>query len=119
MKKTTEKSAGVFLYNEKTGKFLLLKRSEGSYWEFPKGHIEKRETHKDTLKRELREETGMTQFDILGRAGRISFVLNRKEDWEVLRIINTTMQRQNKRRFSFHLSIQTMSGLSAQRFQVI
>lgn len=37
---------------------LIIRRTEG-HWEFPKGHAEPGETHFETAKRELKEETGL------------------------------------------------------------
>ncbi|MFH1332713.1 MAG: NUDIX domain-containing protein, partial [archaeon] len=52
-----EKSAGVIVYNN--GEFLILQYTAG-HWDFPKGHIEKGETERETALRELKEETGIT-----------------------------------------------------------
>ena len=46
--------------------FLVVKRNENDNlypgsWEFPGGHLEKGETLKDGLKRELEEEIGFTE----------------------------------------------------------
>ena len=40
--------------------FLLVKQT-GGYWSFPKGHRENNETAMETAKRELAEETGVTE----------------------------------------------------------
>jgi bis(5'-nucleosidyl)-tetraphosphatase len=55
-----EKSAGaiVFYKGEAGIEFLLLHYGKG-HWEFPKGHIEGKETERETLLRELEEETGI------------------------------------------------------------
>ena len=55
-----EKSAGaiVFYRGDSGLEFLLLHYGKG-HWEFPKGHIEGRETERETLLRELEEETGI------------------------------------------------------------
>ncbi len=44
--------------------FLLLHYPTG-HWEFPKGHIEGKETEEETLAREVVEETGITDLKIL------------------------------------------------------
>ena len=45
------------------GKYLITKRMEGThlagYWEFPGGKVEKDETTKDALTREILEEVGL------------------------------------------------------------
>jgi len=68
-----EKSAGAVIFREKEGKnfYLLLHypgashRSKKDYWDFPKGHIEKGETEKEALTREIFEETGIKDIQIL------------------------------------------------------
>ena len=57
-----EKSAGavVFIANKEI-KYLLL-HYEAGHWEFPRGNIEKGEEYSDTIKREVREETGITEI---------------------------------------------------------
>ncbi|MBU1135987.1 MAG: NUDIX domain-containing protein [Nanoarchaeota archaeon] len=60
-----EESAGVVIYcidNEQT-KFLLLKYP--SYWGFSKGLIEEGESEKETALRELEEETGIPNVEII------------------------------------------------------
>ncbi|RME55570.1 NUDIX domain-containing protein [Candidatus Woesearchaeota archaeon] len=60
----TEKSVGAIIYNR--GKYLLLHYPQG-HWGFPKGHIEKGETHMQTLRREVEEETGLVDlFQVKG-----------------------------------------------------
>jgi len=61
-----EKSAGAVIFRRKEGKnyYLLLSyplnaRSKKSYWDFPKGHLEKEENDLDAAKREVEEETGL------------------------------------------------------------
>ncbi len=61
-----EKSIGAVVF-QKHGKellFLLLHYSAG-HWGFPKGHVEAGETEKETLLRELREETSLTDVQIV------------------------------------------------------
>ncbi len=52
-------------------KFLLLKRVEGwKGWEFPKGGVEKGETNKEAVLREVREETGLKRVKAIKRVGK-------------------------------------------------
>jgi len=54
---------GVAAIIKKSNKFLLVKRKkhlyEGGLWSFPGGHIEKFESVKDAIIREVKEETGL------------------------------------------------------------
>ncbi|MEM5777207.1 MAG: NUDIX domain-containing protein [Candidatus Aenigmatarchaeota archaeon] len=66
------KSVGAFVKN-KEGKYLVLekiaKTKNGEffdrYWDIPKGGIEKGETPKQALERELKEEMGTSNFGII------------------------------------------------------
>jgi len=71
-----EKSAGVVIVNN--GKYLLL-HYEAGHWDFPKGHIEAGETLKQAAIRELNEETGITDIEILpGFLDKIQYILRKK-----------------------------------------
>ena len=59
-----ERSAGVILFNKTDGiQFLILKYPSG-HWDFVKGNIEEVEKEKETVKRELFEETGIDSLQI-------------------------------------------------------
>ena len=67
-----EKSAGAIIFRKENKKplFLLLHYPSGSpdrkdYWDLPKGHIEKGEKPEDTVKREVEEETGLQDIELL------------------------------------------------------
>jgi 8-oxo-dGTP pyrophosphatase MutT (NUDIX family) len=56
-----EKSCGAIVYrviNDKV-RFLLIKNKKSAHWGFPKGHIEKGETSRQTALREVLEEVGL------------------------------------------------------------
>lgn len=59
-----ERSAGIILYREDSGKkmFLLLHYPSG-HWDFIKGRIEKNESPRQAAVREAMEETGITQIE--------------------------------------------------------
>ena len=57
-----ERCAGVVVVND--GKFLLLLYGAG-HWDFPKGHIEKDESAEQAALRELKEETGIVDAELL------------------------------------------------------
>jgi bis(5'-nucleosidyl)-tetraphosphatase len=56
-----EKSCGavVFIKKDNSTKYLLLNYAAG-HWDFVKGNVELNETEKETVLRELKEETGIT-----------------------------------------------------------
>lgn len=59
-----EKSCGVIVYRLENGmKEYLLLHYPGGHWDFAKGHVEKRDKSEiDTARRELFEETGITDI---------------------------------------------------------
>ncbi len=65
-----EKSAGAIVFRMEKGRplYLLLQypssgKAKEEYWDLPKGHMEKGEQEKDTVAREVREETGIEEID--------------------------------------------------------
>ena len=61
-----EKSCGavVFVKKQDQTKYLLLNYAAG-HWDFVKGNVEPNETEKETVLRELKEETGITDAQFL------------------------------------------------------
>ena len=60
-------------------KFLLLQYTEG-HWGLVKGHIEKGETKEETVMRELEEETGVTDAELITDFEEtIGYYIKRKE----------------------------------------
>ncbi|HXW02478.1 MAG TPA: NUDIX domain-containing protein [Candidatus Nitrosotenuis sp.] len=61
-----ERSAGILLFCEESGKklFLLLHYPSG-HWDFIKGRIEKNEQPKEAAIREAKEETGITDIEFV------------------------------------------------------
>lgn len=64
MKKQT--SAGIVVYYSSDNKieYLLLQYAAG-HWDFAKGKLEEGETKLEAARRELKEETGLTEIEIL------------------------------------------------------
>lgn len=66
-----EKSAGAIIFREENGvKYYLLlhypsQNNGRGHWEFSKGHIEPGETEEQTVIREIFEETGINDLEII------------------------------------------------------
>jgi 8-oxo-dGTP pyrophosphatase MutT (NUDIX family) len=60
-----ERSAGVILFRRAEEQKLFLLLDYGSHWDYPKGHVEAGEDDITAARRELLEETGITQIDLL------------------------------------------------------
>ncbi len=61
-----EKSCGavIFVKKEATAKYLLLNYAAG-HWDFVKGNVEPGEAEKETVVRELKEETGIAEAQFI------------------------------------------------------
>jgi 8-oxo-dGTP pyrophosphatase MutT (NUDIX family) len=66
MSMANEKSSGVIIFREHGPErlYLLLHYEEG-HWEFPKGHIERGEVEQKTALREAKEETGISDLELV------------------------------------------------------
>jgi 8-oxo-dGTP pyrophosphatase MutT (NUDIX family) len=61
-----EKSCGVVVFRVDQGRRLfLLLHYEGGHWDYPKGHVEKGESELETARRETKEETGISELDVI------------------------------------------------------
>ena len=62
-----ETSVGAFIYKIESGEilFLLIYSKRNNEWGFPKGHVEPNETELETAKREIKEETGITDLKFI------------------------------------------------------
>lgn len=61
-----EKSAGAVIFRKGGGKtYYLLLHYAGGHWDFPKGHIESGENEKETVLREVEEETGIKEINFI------------------------------------------------------
>jgi 8-oxo-dGTP pyrophosphatase MutT (NUDIX family) len=70
-----EPTAGgvVFRRDAQGGVEILLIQDAKDRWTIPKGHIEEGETAQETAKREIGEEAGLNETDVLGWLGKIHF----------------------------------------------
>lgn len=70
-----EPTAGgiVFRRTKKGDIEILLIQDAKDRWTIPKGHIEEGETAQQTAKREIGEEAGLKDVDVLGWLGKIHF----------------------------------------------
>ena len=60
-----ERSAGAIVFITEKEPIYLLLHYEAKHWDFPKGNIEKGETDQETVKREIEEETGIKDIEII------------------------------------------------------
>lgn len=59
-----ERSAGAVIFRKEGGNhFYLLLHYQSGHWDFSKGNIEKGEKLEDTVKREIKEETGIGDIE--------------------------------------------------------
>ncbi len=64
-------SAGGVVLNTK-GEVLVVSQQNGTSWSLPKGHIEPGEKEMEAAKREIEEESGITQLQYVRDLGRYS-----------------------------------------------
>ena len=61
-----ERSAGAILfYDDYSSISFLLLRHPSWHWDFPKGHLEEKEEDLDAVKREIFEETGISEVKFI------------------------------------------------------
>ena len=66
-------AGGVVFRRGNEGIEILLIQDAKDRWTIPKGHIEEGETAQQTAKREIGEEAGLKDLDVLGWLGKIHF----------------------------------------------
>lgn len=70
----------VFRRNDKTKEVeILLIQDAKDRWTIPKGHIEEGETAKETAQREIREEAGLEEMNVMAWLGKIHFRYRRQQ----------------------------------------
>lgn len=81
----TSRSAGGIVLGDSGTIALVQHRDSNGAWLFPKGHIEPGETDEQAARREIEEETGLTNLELLddlGSYGRYAITKDGKEDRE-------------------------------------
>lgn len=69
-----EPTSGGVIFRRHNGKIqILLIQDAKKRWTIPKGHIEDGETAKQTAEREIGEEAGLHDIEVLGWLGKINF----------------------------------------------
>ena len=66
-------AGGIVFRRGQNGIEILLIQDAKDRWTIPKGHIEEGETAKQTAKREIGEEAGLKDVDVLDWLGKIHF----------------------------------------------
>ncbi len=69
----------IFRRGKKNGVEILLIQDAKDRWTIPKGHIEKGETARETAEREIKEETGLQQMNVMNWLGKIHFRYRRQQ----------------------------------------
>ncbi len=60
-----EKSVGVIIFRNRKSPVYLLLHSPAGHWDFVKGNVEQGETEEETLRREAKEEAGISDLSVL------------------------------------------------------
>jgi 8-oxo-dGTP pyrophosphatase MutT (NUDIX family) len=73
-------AGGIVFRRNKTTKDveILLIQDAKNRWTIPKGHIEEGETSKQTAEREIQEETGLKEVNVMNWLGKINFRYRRQ-----------------------------------------
>lgn len=82
-----EKSAGAIVFRKNRKIKYLLLHYEAGHWDFPKGHIEKGESEKEALRREVFEETGIKDLKIIPSFKKTIKYFFKKDKRTVMKIV--------------------------------
>jgi 8-oxo-dGTP pyrophosphatase MutT (NUDIX family) len=87
--KRTRSAGGIVLGDNGAIALVRNKRGDGS-WLFPKGHLEAEETDEAAARREIQEETGLTNLELiddLGEYERFRIAQDGKDDPSELKVM--------------------------------
>jgi bis(5'-nucleosidyl)-tetraphosphatase len=77
--KYDEKSCGIIVVRDAEQTQYLILHYPNGHWDLPKGHVEKGEEEHDTARRELEEETGISDIEFVdGYREAISYKYRRR-----------------------------------------
>jgi 8-oxo-dGTP pyrophosphatase MutT (NUDIX family) len=68
-----ELAAGAVVVEKKTRRFLVLHEPAEARWCFSKGHVEPGETLLEAARREVEEETGLSDLDLREELGEVAY----------------------------------------------
>ena len=74
---TEVSSGGIVVYKAHDGWYVLLMKDMKHNWTFPKGVVEKGESHEDASKREIFEETGLKNIILIQKLSPIHYAYQR------------------------------------------
>jgi len=89
-------SGAVIFYEDLRGRvFLLLRylRNGKEWWDYPKGHIEKREKSVEAMMREIKEETGLSEIEVVPGFSSYSKYFFRVEGKNVFKVVDFHLAR--------------------------
>ncbi len=70
-------SGGIVIKRRRNGIQVLLIKDPYGKWTWPKGKIDRGESSLDAAKREIREETGLKNIEIISKVGRTDYYFRR------------------------------------------
>ncbi len=70
-------SGGIVVKKERGGMRILLIKDPYDKWTWPKGKIDKGETLLETAMREIREEVGLKEIEVLSKIGKTDYFYRR------------------------------------------
>lgn len=96
--KTTESAGGVVV----NGELVIVVNQRGRSWSLPKGHVEKGETYIEAARREIYEESGVKDLELVRGLGayqryRMGKYPEQEEDKSNLKIIHMYLFRTGQR----------------------